>query len=304
MNKVCVITGLTATGKSKLAVNIAKASNAIVLSVDSVAVYRELPIASAAISQQDQMGVPHFGIGIASVSNSVDVAFFQQYALNVIESAFNQNKNVVIVGGSGLYLNAILYDYQFIAASPANDDYDNYDNVELYNQLCNRDSNLKNTIHVNNRRRILRALRLMDEVNGRKTDHIQQQSKQLRYNCKIVACDFIDRDLHRKVMDERVDSMIKMGLKNEIFVASQVANFDAPSMSAIGVRQWKDVFLGTLSELECIQMIKTKTHQFAKRQRTWFKHQLPCEWVYVEKQNGVEVKTEDCIHWFNEGDKQ
>lgn len=299
MKRVCVITGLTATGKSKLAINIAKACDAIILSVDSVAVYRELPIASAAISQQEQLGIPHYGIGIASIKNSIDVAFFQNYALNVIEMAFKQNKNVIVVGGSGLYLNAILYDYKFAESSPTSDEYDNIDNEELYKQLCNRDHNLKKTIHVNNRQRILRALRLMDEVNVSKTEHLNQQLRQLRFDCKIIACDYEDRNVHRQVMDARVDAMISMGLKEEILAASKEASFDKPSMSAIGVKQWQDVFIGSVSDEACIRTIKTKTHQFAKRQRTWFKHQLPCEWCYVDKQSNVDAKTEECIRWLN-----
>lgn len=299
MNKLCVITGLTATGKSKLAVEIAKACDAIILSVDSVALYQELPIASAAptLSEQDQ--VPHYGIGIVSVKEGMDVARFQSYALEVIEKALSEGKKVILVGGSGLYLNAILYDYEFKASTNIEHSYDQLDNETLYNLMCQKDPSLKDHIHVNNRQRLIRALVLMDEVNMSKSQHLSSQKKILRYPTKIIACDYKDRDLHRQKMNERVDQMINQGLMHEVEEASKLVSFSHPAMSAIGVRQWADVFSGSISIEACIALIKTKTHQFAKRQRTWFKHQLPCEWLYVDEIETIHKKKEACIAWMN-----
>jgi tRNA dimethylallyltransferase len=299
MNKLCVITGLTATGKSKLAVEIAKACDAIILSIDSVAVYKELPIASAAptLSEQDQ--VPHYGIGMVSVKEGMDVARFQSYALEIIAKAFSEGKKVVLVGGSGLYLNAVLYDYEFKESTNINHTYDQLDNETLYKLMCQKDPSLQDQIHVNNRQRLIRALVLMDEVNMSKSEHLSTQKKVLRYPTKIIACDFKDRDLHRQKMNERVDQMMSQGLMNEIEKASKLVSFSHPAMSAIGVRQWEDVFTKTLSIEACITQIKTKTHQFAKRQRTWFKHQLPCEWLYVDEVDSIHKKKEECISWMN-----
>lgn len=299
MSKICVVTGLTATGKSQLAIDIAKATQAIVLSVDSVAVYHELQIASAAPTQFQQQNIPHFGINIVSIQDGMDVARFQTYALNVIQEAFDQNKNIVLVGGSGLYLSAILYDYEFKATTKRGNSYDQLDNQTLHQIISEIDPMQALKIHVNNRKRLIRALNLMDEVLMSKTAHISLQTKNLRFPVKIVMCDVKDRVLHRTLMNQRVDQMIQEGLQEEVFNASQLVDFNHPAMSAIGVKQWEQVFNQTMSIESCINQIKTKTHQFAKRQRTWFRHQLQSEWLYVDDPQSVLKKKEECIVWMN-----
>lgn len=299
MRKVCVITGLTATRKSQLAIEIAKATQAIILSVDSVAVYHELQIASAAPSISQQQNITHFGISLVSIQEGMDVARFQTYALNIIQEAFNKNQNIVLVGGSGLYLNAILYDYEFKETTSISNKYDELDNQTMYQMITEKDPKQALKIHVNNRKRLIRALTLMDEVSMSKTDHLSLQSKQLRFPVKIVTCDVKDRNLHRTLMNQRVDQMIKEGLQEEVFNASQLVDFNHPAMSAIGVKQWEHVFNQTMSIESCINQIKTKTHQFAKRQRTWFKHQLQSEWLYVDDPRSVLKKKEECIAWMN-----
>ncbi|MBS3991589.1 MAG: tRNA (adenosine(37)-N6)-dimethylallyltransferase MiaA [Erysipelothrix sp.] len=299
MTKVCVITGLTATGKSQLAIDIAKATQSIILSVDSVAVYHELQIASAAPTLQQQQNIPHFGINIVSIKEGMDVARFQTYALNIIKEAFSNHKNVVLVGGSGLYLNAILYDYEFKETLTQSTQYNDLDNETLYNLICEKDPQQALKIHINNRKRLIRALTLMDEISMSKTDHLSLQSKQLRFPVKIVTCDVKDRDYHRALMNQRVDQMIKDGLQEEVFKASQLVDFNHPAMSAIGVKQWEHVFNQAMSVEQCIEQIKTKTHQFAKRQRTWFKHQLQSEWLYVDDPQSTLLKKEECIAWMN-----
>ena len=299
MSKVCVITGLTATGKSQLAIDIAKETQAIILSVDSVAVYHELQIASAAPTLHQQQNIPHYGINMVSIKEGMDVARFQAYALNVIQEAFIKNQNVVLVGGSGLYLNAILYDYEFKEATNVTNKYDEFDNQSLYQMIVDKDPEQALKIHINNRKRLIRALTLMDEVAMSKTDHLSLQTKQLRFPLKIVTCDVKDRNLHRTLMNQRVDQMIKEGLQEEVFNASHHVDFNHPAMSAIGVKQWEHVFNQSMSIETCIQQIKTKTHQFAKRQRTWFKHQLQSEWLYVDDPQSVLIKKEECIAWMN-----
>jgi len=299
MSKVCVITGLTATGKSQLAIEIAKATQAIILSVDSVAVYHELQIASAAPSISQQQNITHFGISMISIQEGMDVARFQTYALNIIQEAFNKNQNIVLVGGSGLYLNAILYDYEFKETTSISNKYDELDNQTMYQMITEKDPKQALKIHVNNRKRLIRALTLMDEVSMSKTDHLSLQSKQLRFPVKIVTCDVKDRNLHRTLMNQRVDQMIKEGLQKEVFNASQLVDFNHPAMSSIGVKQWEHVYSQTMSIESCINQIKTKTHQFAKRQRTWFKHQLQSEWLYVDDPRSVLKKKEECIAWMN-----
>jgi tRNA dimethylallyltransferase len=299
MSKVCVITGLTATGKSQLAIDIAKATNAIILSVDSVAVYHELHIASAAPSRDEQQNIPHYGIDIVSIKDGMDVARFQVYALDIINQAFKRNQNIVLVGGSGLYLNAILYDYEFKEAEESTSVYEQYDNQTLHEMVSKKDSEQALKIHVNNRKRLIRVLTLMDEVSMSKTEHLSKQNKQLRFPVRIITCDMKDRNIHRERMNQRIDLMIKAGLEAEVRHAATLVDFNHPAMSAIGVKQWQNVIEQDESVEKCIEQIKTKTHQFAKRQRTWFKHQLVSDWIYVDDPQSVDQKKEECIAWMN-----
>ena len=292
MNKVLVLGGLTATGKSNLAVEWAKEFNGEVISVDSVAVYRQLTIASAKQTQQDQQGIPHYGIDIADVDKPVSVKEFQHYAQAQIAAITKKKKLPILVGGSGLYLKAILYDYEFLEEPEEDDDWtEALSNEHLHELLEEIDPSQANKIHPNNRKRVIRALSIFHHQQTNKTNLIEKQSQKLQYDALIFCAD-MNRNTLKDRIDRRVDTMINQGLEAEIKQASAMADWELSSMAAIGVKEWKAYFEGTHSLEATIEMIKTKTKQFSKRQRTWFKHQFDGIWIDMESEEQLsEAKT-------------
>ena len=288
MNKVLVLGGLTATGKSALAIEWAKEFDGEIISVDSVAAYRQLTIASAKQTLQDQQGIPHYGIDIADVDQPLSVKEFQQYAKTQIAIITKKKKLPILVGGSGLYLKSILYDYEFLEEPEEDEDWtETLSNEYLHELLDEIDPIQAKKIHPNNRKRVIRALSIFHHQQTNKTNLIEKQSHQLQYDALIFCAD-INRNILKERIDERVDSMIAQGLQAEIQLASSMADWELSSMSAIGVKEWKGYFEGNHSLEATIDMIKTKTKQFSKRQRTWFKHQFDGIWLDME--NEVELK--------------
>lgn len=282
MNKVLVLGGMTATGKSNLAIAWAKAFNGEIISVDSVAVYTELTIASAKQTLKDQQDVPHYGIDIASVVKPISVKEFQSYAQQQIISITKKGKLPILVGGSGLYLKSILYDYEFLEEPEEDENWaDALSNEYLHELLEEIDPVQARKIHPNNRKRVIRALSIFHHQQTNKTKLIEKQTQKLQYDA-LVFCADLNRNILKERIDRRVDDMIAQGLEEEIRMASNKADWELSSMSAIGVKEWKGYFEGSHSLDSTIEMIKTKTKQFSKRQRTWFKHQFEGNWIDMD----------------------
>ncbi len=299
MKKVLVIGGLTATGKSDLAIELAKKFNGEILSVDSVAVYKQLTIASAKPSLTQQKEITHYGIDIADVSKPISVKEFVDYAHQAINTISEKGKLPILVGGSGLYLKAILYDYSFLneTQDEAKSEWaENIDNATLHNMLANIDVQQASMIHPNNRKRLIRALTIAKRHNISKTDLINKQSKSLQYDAFLVFLD-CDRDVLWQRINQRVDKMIAQGLEQEIVEASKIADWSASSMSAIGVKEWKEYFNQTQDYAMIVDQIKTKTRQFSKRQRTWFKHQFDGIWIDSQNQQDIQKLLKRIEQW-------
>ena len=287
MNKVLVLGGLTATGKSNLAIDWAKEFDGEIVSVDSVAAYRQLTIASAKQTLEDQQGIPHYGIDIADVNQPLSVKEFQQYAKTQIAAIIKRKKLPILVGGSGLYLKSILYDYEFLEEPEVDENWtETLSNEYLHELLEEIDPIQAKKIHRNNRKRVIRALSIFHNQQTNKTNLIEKQTQQLQYDALIFCAD-INRNTLKERIEERVDSMIAQGLEAEIQRASSMADWELSSMAAIGVKEWKGYFEGKHSLETTIDMIKTKTKQFSKRQRTWFKHQFDGIWIDMESENDL-----------------
>lgn len=287
MNQVLVLGGLTATGKSDLAIAWAKAFNGEIISVDSVAVYRQLTIASAKQTLEKQQGIQHYGIDIADVFQPISVKEFQHYAKEAITRITKKNKLPILVGGSGLYLKSILYDYEFLEEPESDIEWtEAHSNEYLHGLLEEVDANQAKKIHPNNRKRVIRALLIYYNQQANKSSIIDKQSHQLQYDALIFCAD-LDKNVLKQRIDARVDTMIEQGLETEIRQAFSLADWDLSSMAAIGVKEWRGYFEGNHSLSETIDTIKTKTKQFAKRQRTWFKHQFDGIWINMDNEEDL-----------------
>lgn len=293
MKKVIIVVGPTAVGKTKIAINLAKHYGLDIISGDSVAVYKRLDIGSAKPSIEEQDGVKHHLIDVLDPTMQYSVADFQAAARKIID----QNEVSMICGGTGLYVQAALFNYEFEASRRSDDfedKYKDYSNDELFNLLLQHDPNIDlNIIHPNNRKRVLRALEVVLEKGV--SIHSFQKKKEALYDYFIVYLS-LDRNLLYERINKRVDQMIDMGLLDE--VKSLYADGITPT--GIGYREWVPYFEGKISIEEVIEEIKKNTRHLAKRQETWFRNQLSTHFYTVNLENvyeTIDIIKKDIDEW-------
>ncbi|TLG74171.1 tRNA (adenosine(37)-N6)-dimethylallyltransferase MiaA [Culicoidibacter larvae] len=280
MQKVLVIVGPTASGKTALSIELAKQFNGEIISGDSVQVYRGLDIGSAKVRVDEMQAVPHFGIDILDADATYSVADFQAFARQKIAEISSRGKLPIIAGGTGLYVQAVLYDYQFDDSIGAIDErqYDECSNEELYARLQAVDAVSAAATHANNRRRVMRSLAIA-ESGTKKSELEAQQQQELLYDALVIGLDVPRPTLHERI-NMRVDQMVADGLFDEVQGLYQRQAFGRQSAAAIGYKEVITYLENECSEDEAVEQIKIHTRRFAKRQMTWFHNQrLAIEWV-------------------------
>lgn len=265
-----MIAGLTASGKSSLGIDLAKRLNGEIISADSVAVYRNLDIGSAKPSLKEQDGVVHHMIDILDIDEAFNVALFQEKARALVSDIHSRGKMPIVVGGTGLYINALLYDYRFEEETELIEDLEG-SNEELYQQLVMQDPVLAKSIHPNNRKRVVRALQRVEEP------EVQFDRNQALYDGLVFFLQG-DREKMYDRINRRVDIMVKNGLLDEVshLYQEDPQFFEYQSTQSIGYREFKPFFTDEITLDEVTELIKRNTRRFAKRQITWFKHQTTC----------------------------
>ena len=278
MKHVIVVVGPTAVGKTKIAIELAKKYNLDVISGDSVAVYKRLDIGSAKPTYEEMDGVKHHLIDVLDPTDQFDVATFQHMARDIID----KNELSLICGGTGLYIQSVLFNYEF-KAQKRNDDFENQfnhlSNEELYELLLKRDPNIdKEKLHPNNRKRVLRALEVMAELN--ESIHSFDKKKEALYDYFIIYLK-MDREKLYERINKRVDIMIEDGLIKEV-----KSLYDEGILPhAIGYQELVPYFRGEVSLETAIEEIKKNTRHLAKRQETWFKNQMDSHFYDVDIDN-------------------
>ncbi len=271
MKKVIVIIGPTGVGKSSLAVKIAQKINTEIISGDSVQVYKALNIGSAKIKKEEMNGIPHHLIDIKSLSESYSVFDFQKEARKLIDMISEKGEVPIIVGGTGFYIKAALFDYDFKSEKRTNE-FDSLSNAELYERLQNlSDPELPD---INNRKRLLRHLEIY-----RKGNTPEKRKDTPLYDILFIGLTMEREKLYEKIND-RVDKMIDEGLIEEVKSLYQ-DNKSGILFEAIG---YKEICMYLNNELplnEAIEKIKKDTRNFAKRQYTWFNNQMEVNWIDV-----------------------
>lgn len=267
MKKVIVVVGPTAVGKTRLSIDLAKALNTSIISGDSVAVYKGLDIGSAKPTKEEQSLVKHYLIDIREPNDTYSVADFQHDAREIIEN----NDLSLICGGTGLYIQSVLFDYEFQASKRDLDyskKYEAYSNEELFSILIERDPNIdRNKLHPNNRKRVLRALEVLEETN--KSIHSFDNKKIPVYDYFIVYLS-MDREKLYERINLRVDLMLKEGLLDEV-----KSLFDKGIYPhAIGYQEFIPYFNNLITLDTVVDEIKKNTRHLAKRQETWFRNQM------------------------------
>ena len=276
MKKVLVIVGPTAVGKTDLSLHLAKQFNGEIISGDSIQIYKGFDIGSGKI--KDMQGIKHYAIDCLDAHDNYSVFDFQKLSRKYIDEISQRNHLPMIVGGTGLYIKASLYDYEFSLDKQEKGDYSAFSNQELYDKLMEIDSVSAQKIHINNRIRLERALDIA--ANGEvKSAKEAKQQHHLLYDALIIGYT-MDRTILYERINQRVLMMAKEGLKEEVTnLLANGATFDDQPMKGIGYRQWQDYFVNKKSEEEVIGEIQKCSRNFAKRQYTWFNNQLNVHWV-------------------------
>ncbi len=291
MIDVIAIVGPTASGKTALSLELAKRLNGEVINGDSMQVYRDMSIGTAKISEAEMQGVPHHLLDIKEPEESFSVAEYQQLVRGKIEEIKSRGKLPILVGGSGLYVQAVLFDYRF-AEEQADEELraalhaelKKYGPQHMHDKLKALDP--QTDIHPNNTRRVIRALEIW--ASGQeKADRSLALSPM--YNEVIVGLD-IDRAILYERINERVDGMLDQGLLDEVEALRDRGIRDAQSIQAIGYKELYGFLDGKTEFEEAINQLKQNSRKYAKRQFTYFKNKLPIFWIdaMVDREKNIQ----------------
>lgn len=273
---IIVITGPTGVGKTKLSVSLAKKINAEVINADSMQVYKGLDIATAKIKEEEKEGVVHHLFDIAEVNDNYSVYDYQRDCRRKIEEITSRGKNIIIVGGTGLYIKSALYNYEFNEEDNTYD-FSNMSNNEILNKIKEYDEDID--IHVNNRQRLERALTKV--MNGTVNS---LKGNQKLYDFKMIGLT-LDRDLLYKRIDSRVDEMVRDGLIEEARMLYDKGVYSKSIKTGIGYKELYQYFDGKITLDEALDLIKKNSRHYAKRQYTFFNNQFSMKWFNVDLDN-------------------
>ena len=268
---ILVVVGPTGVGKTKMSVELAKKYNAIVVNADSMQVYKDLNIGTAKVTEEEKDGVPHLLFDIVEPTDMYTVYDYQRDLRKILDD--NKDKNIVIVGGTGLYIKAGLYNYEFTEEDEEQEQYEDLSNEELLEKVKEIDPNTD--IHVNNRKRLVRRL------NKKGEEHIVDT---LLYDATFIGLT-TDRDTLYDRINKRVDIMVKDGLLDEVKSLYDKNIRSKAIMTGIGYKELYDYFDGNCSLEEALDLIKQRSRRYAKRQYTWFNNQMNINWFNVDFNN-------------------
>lgn len=269
MKNIIVITGPTGVGKTKMSIELAKRIDAEIINADSMQVYKDLNIGTAKITEKEKEGIPHHLFDIVEPTNMYTVYDYQKDARDIINDVLSRGKKVIIVGGTGLYIKALLYDYKFIKEDKTYD-FSKMSNEEILDKI--NSYNLDINLHINNRKRLERVLTKLynNNMQTEKTD--------------TVLYDFVaiglttTRDSLYKIIDNRVDKMIEDGLIDEVEELYKKNIHSKAINTGIGYKELYKYFDKEISLDEAISLIKKNSRHYAKRQYTFFNNQMNIKW--------------------------
>lgn len=294
--KLIVLIGPTAVGKTKLSIELAKHFNGEIISGDSMQVYKGMDIGTAKITREEMEGIPHHLIDIKEPDEGFSTAEFQELVRSKINEISSRGRITMIVGGTGLYIQSVIYDYHFTDApsdpafrSMLETKADAHGPDYLHERLKLADPESANRIHPNNVRRVIRALEII-HCTGRTASELQEnQSPELLYDTALIGLT-MERELLYKRIDLRVDLMLEQGLLEEVKYFYEQGLKDCQSIQAIGYKELYDYFDGKISLEAAVENLKQNSRRYAKRQLTWFRNKMNVEWFDMSVSNDAEKK--------------
>ncbi|WP_179032676.1 tRNA (adenosine(37)-N6)-dimethylallyltransferase MiaA [Paenibacillus kribbensis] len=286
--KLLVLVGPTAVGKTKLSIEMARQWDAEIISGDSMQVYRHMDIGTAKISEQEMEGIKHHLIDIHEPEYPYSVAAFQEDCRRLIPDIHSRGKLPFIVGGTGLYVESVCYEYQFseVGADEAFrqeqlDFAEQFGAEALHARLQAVDPESALRLHPNDRRRVVRALEIYHVSGTTLSSQLASQKKESPYQLCIVGLT-MDRQMLYKRIEDRIDGMLDQGLVAEVAsLMERGVRSDAISMQGLGYKEISSYLRGEVSLEEAVTWLKRDTRHFAKRQLSWFRHMKDIQWVDV-----------------------
>lgn len=282
-----ILTGPTAVGKTALSIGLAKAVDGEIISADSMQVYRKMNIGTAKIQQSEMQGVRHHLIDILDPGEDFNVVLFKKYALEAMKDIYSRGKIPVVVGGTGFYIQALLYDINFedngndmsyreelqtLAAE--------HGNSYIHDMLAGVDPESAEKIHENNVKRVIRALEFYKKTGTKISEHNEAESqKESPYNFEYFVLNDDRQKLYDRI-DRRIDIMLEDGLLDEVkSLVDEGYSRDLVSMQGLGYKEMIDYIQERYTLDEAVYTLKRDTRHFAKRQVTWFKREKQVTWV-------------------------
>ncbi len=284
--KVIVICGPTASGKTALSIELAQKINGEIISSDSMQIYKDMDIGTAKPTKEEMQNIKHYLIDFVEPNQRYSVAEFKKDAEKAIEEILQKGKTPIVVGGTGLYVDSLIYgiEYQDIEfdekyRKQLEERVEKEGLETLYNEAKNIDSQAVEKISTNDQKRILRILEIYKATGKNKTEQeIESRKNGVKYDYKVFAIN-IDREKLYERINKRVDIMIESGLVEEVESLLKKYNEFPTAMQGLGYKEVVEYLQGKLSKEEMIEKIKRETRRYAKRQLTWFRKNKQTIWI-------------------------
>lgn len=293
-----IIAGPTAVGKTSVSIELAKKLRGEIVSADSMQIYKEMDIGTAKISKKEMENIPHHLIDVVSPMEEFTVSDYSEMAKKIISEIKSRERYPIVVGGTGLYINALLYDMDFNEAEPNRKFREAMEilrqekgNNHLYDLLLEKNPKIASSLHPNNYKRVIRALEILESNEDfTQFSSLDRSDHRPQYNIYIL---FLEREILYNRINERVDQMIKDGLIEEVQqLINRGCNKNLSSMKGIGYRQIIDYFDGEISLDSAVELIKRDSRRYAKRQFTWFRRYKEARWINVQNKSSEDVVQE------------
>lgn len=288
--KIICIVGPTASGKTSLSIELAKRLDGEIISADSMQVYKGMPIATAAVREEEKQGIPHYLVEFLDTDKPFSVAEFVLLAKEKIFDISKRGKLPIIVGGTGLFIDSLVNNISFSDVGINEElrkELEEKTNDELYSMLESVDSEAAKNIHKNNRKRVIRALELYFGGTTKTQQNEASRKEESPFDALYIGISYKNRELLYERINQRVELMKEQGLIEEAKAALDKSA--STSAQAIGHKELAPYFEGSITLEEALDKIKQETRRYAKRQLTWFRRNEKINWLFADETESEEL---------------